>query len=426
MSTRFAPSPTGMLHLGNLRTALLSYLWAKKCGIPFILRFDDTDRSEHKYVEAIKADLEWMQISWNYEIFQSHRKVIYDKWFTICLDKGLIYPAYETKEELEEIRKQLAKQHQAPVYKKKFSTQNEVYNRIPHWRLALPSINIGWNDMIRGKINISLDTLSDTIIKKENGEYTYMFTSVIDDIETDISYIIRGEDHVTNTSIQLYLFQKLGKQNIQFAHLPILLNVHGNRMSKRHGDESLQDLKESGLLAITLANHMLFIGKNTASYCKTIDELIKDTDFNYSSSQIRWNKDESFKIQNQIIRMMTDHEIYNTFGIKPQNWDLIKAEIITKDDLAHWNKVFSSHEILVDDELDSNLFKEQIPDVPEFLNKYGIHEFFEKIKTLSDKKTILKAIRKILTGKQLGPSMHDLLDNIPEQICTLRITSSIR
>ncbi|QEK37896.1 hypothetical protein FZC35_00655 [Candidatus Cytomitobacter indipagum] len=423
LCTRFAPSPTGLLHLGNVRTALLSYLWSMNNKGKFILRFDDTDRVEEEYIKAIRTDLEWMNIKFDKEIFQSERNAIYSKWLEICKEKGIVYPAYETKEELDQLREKLSKEKKPPVFKKFNAKQADDTN--PHWRFELPSIKIEWNDAIRGKISINLKSVSDPIVQKSDGSFTYMLTSVIDDIEEKVSHIFRGEDHVTNTAIQIYMFERIANHKVEFGHLPILLNKGGQRMSKRNKDESIQDLRNEGFSAMTLANQMLFIGKSEFHLCKTMEELSKYADSQFSSSQIRWSKKEALKLQNKFIQSLSQNEAHGYFGINFDKWELIKSEISFKQDLEDWKKIFENCDVVSDEKIN---FKELNIDEKIFeFDKMNIdwNNFIASIRELEHGKIVMKKMRSILTGKKFGPSMIELLENIDIKILKHRFYASI-
>ncbi len=416
LCTRFAPSPTGMLHLGNIRTALLSYLWAKNNQANFVLRVDDTDRVEQKYIDAIKTDLTWMGIEHNKEIFQSQRNEIYAKWLEICKEKGLVYPAYDTKEELDELRDKLSREKKAPVYKKRYAKESGTN---PHWRFELPTLKIEWNDIIRGKISINLKSVSDPIVQKSDGSFTYMFTSVIDDIEEKISHILRGEDHVTNTAIQIYMFDKINNTQITYAHLPILLNKHGQRMSKRNKDESISDLRNEGFFPITLATQMVFLGKNELHICKTLDELSKYADLKYASSQIRWSKKEAMKIQNNLIRNLTKDEAAQYFGSEFEKWDIIKNEISFQDDFTHWKSVFEDKKTFSEESIS---FDKTLLDLK---NITDWSQWIEQICENQERKIVLKKLRGILSGKKFGPTLVELLENIDIEITKYRLNKAL-
>ncbi len=414
LRTRFAPSPTGYLHLGNIRTALLSYLWSKNNNADYILRFDDTDRVEAKYIEQIKNDLSWFGIKYDKEIFQSQRNDVYEKWFEICKEKQLIYPAYDTKEELEKLRNDLSKEKKPPVYKKKYAQKK---GGTPHWRFELPSIKVEWNDKIRKNISINLKSVSDPIIKKSDKSFTYMFTSVVDDIEEKISHIIRGEDHVTNTAIQIYMFDKMNSSEIIFSHLPILMNKHGQRMSKRNKDESIKDLREEGFMSISLSNQMVFLGKNEFHLCKTLSELQNFSDLEYSSSQIRWSKKELIKQQTNLIQSLSKKEMLDYFG-DFDKWDLIKNNTCFKQDFEDWKEIFESKIIVSEEKISFN---------EKLLNIYKIEDWQNWIESIcldQDRRIVLKNLRLILTGKKFGPTLIELLNNISKDIIQYRLNNA--
>lgn len=253
MLVRFAPSPTGKLHVGNIRAAILNKLFAIKTGATFLLRMDDTDteRSLPEYAAAIERDLAWLGIAHDMFARQSDRLAEYDKATETLKAAGYLYPCYETADELDRRRKRLAARNLPPVYDRaalKLTGQEreqlERDGRRPHWRFKLTHENVAWDDMIRGEVSINTASLSDPVLIREDGRYLYTFASVVDDIDFKATHVIRGEDHVTNTAVQLEIFKALGHQPTAFAHYPLLVGAGGEQLSKRLGSLSIESLRE--------------------------------------------------------------------------------------------------------------------------------------------------------------------------------------
>ncbi|HAJ46642.1 MAG TPA: glutamate--tRNA ligase, partial [Alphaproteobacteria bacterium] len=239
---RIAPSPTGLLHVGNIRTALINYLYTRKSGGQFMLRIDDTDteRSKVEYETAIIEDLAWLGLA--HEIFarQSERSAEYEAAAAKLRAEGLLYPAYETAEELDRRRKRQLAAHKPPVYDRaalKLTEAEraalEAQGRRPHWRFKLSNTNVQWHDLVRGEVNIDTANLSDPVLIREDGRFLYTLPSVVDDIDFRISHVIRGEDHVVNTAVQIEITRALGAEPPTYAHTTLLTGPGGEALSKR-------------------------------------------------------------------------------------------------------------------------------------------------------------------------------------------------
>ena len=242
--TRFAPSPTGYLHVGNVRAALLNWLFARKTGGEFILRIDDTDneRSEESYVEAIREDLTWLGLTWDATFRQSERQKLYDEAADKLRTEGRLYACYETPEELEIKRKLQLARRLPPVYDRAAlkmteaeQTKYEAESRKPHWRFLLDKRDVSWDDLIRGPVTIDAASLSDPVLIREDGTPLYTLPSVVDDGEMPITHVIRGEDHVANTAVQIQIAEALGYAVPTYAHFALFTGPQGEPLSKRLG-----------------------------------------------------------------------------------------------------------------------------------------------------------------------------------------------
>ena len=269
VKVRFAPSPTGNLHVGNLRTALVNYLFARRAGGHFMLRIDDTDteRSTAEFETSIRADLQWMGMSWDSEDRQSARLDRYDAALRQLADAGRAYPCYETPEELALKRKAQLSAGRPPVYDRaalKLSdaqkAEFEVAGRRPHWRFRLNDTDVSWTDMVRGDVSYHMSSLSDPVLMREDGRVIYTMASVVDDIDHGITHIIRGEDHVTNSAAQIQLFEALGATAPAMGHVALLAGADGEGLSKRLGSLSIGQLRDEGMEAAALASLLARIG----------------------------------------------------------------------------------------------------------------------------------------------------------------------
>lgn len=270
---RFAPSPTGYLHIGNARPALFNWLFARRHGGRFLLRYDDTDiaRSKAEYADAIAEDLGWLGIVPDQVIRQSERLAIYDAAADRLRGAGRLYPCYETADELDRRRKRQLARGLPPIYDRaalKLTAEQKAAfaaeGRKPHWRFLLEAREVAWDDLVRGASHVDCASLSDPVLVREDGSYLYTLPSVVDDIETGVSHVIRGEDHVTNTAVQAQIFEALGASLPTFGHHNLLTTASGEGLSKRLGHLSLRGLRETGVEALAVAALATLVGTSDA------------------------------------------------------------------------------------------------------------------------------------------------------------------
>ena len=276
---RFAPSPTGRLHIGNLRPALLNWLFARRVGGEFLLRIDDTDRerSREELVDAIREDLTWLGLTWDAYARQSERTARYHDVIDGLKTAGRLYPCYETADELDRRRKRQLAAHKPPVYDRASlrltaadRMRLEAEGRRPHWRFLLSNFQgspdqlerteVAWDDMIRGRQTVDLASLSDPVLLREDGAALYTLCSVVDDIDHAITHVIRGEDHVTNTGVQIDIFRALKAAPPQFAHHSLLVGADGEALSKRLGSLSLGSFRAAGLEPMAVTSYVAALG----------------------------------------------------------------------------------------------------------------------------------------------------------------------
>ena len=270
---RFAPSPTGHLHVGNARVALMNFLLGGGRADSLILRFDDTDaeRSKDDYVGAIRRDLAWLGLSWGREEFQSARLASYHAAAERLKADGRLYACYETAEELEYMRRRLRARGKPPIYDRSAlaltngdKARLEAEGRRPHWRFKLDHTAIEWTDLVRGPSHFHGEHLADPVLIREDGTFLYMLPSAVDDLEMGITHVIRGEDHVTNTAVQIQLFHALGAGAPTFAHLPLLVDAEGKGLSKRLGSLSLGELRDQGIEPMAVNSLLAGLGPSDA------------------------------------------------------------------------------------------------------------------------------------------------------------------
>jgi glutamyl-tRNA synthetase len=273
MKLRFAPSPTGYLHVGNARVALANWLVARKAGGTFVLRFDDTDveRSKPEYETAIEEDLRWLGLDWDESFRQMDRLASYEAAAEKLKAAGRLYPCLESEEELRFKREQRQKQGRPPVYDRAAlkMTPEQLERALangkkPYWRFKLSTRTVEWQDGVLGRRQVKLPPISDPVLIRADGSFLYTFTSVVDDLETGVTGIIRGEDHVTNTGVQIDIMEALGMRpgRIDFAHLPLLTDADGSQLSKRIGSMGLRQLRRDGIEPAALAGYLAALGSS--------------------------------------------------------------------------------------------------------------------------------------------------------------------
>lgn len=284
MITRFAPSPTGRLHVGNLRTALHNWLWARATGGRFLLRIDDTDaeRSREEWVDAIRADLAWFGLAPDGEVRQSRRFALYDAALDRLADAGRAYPAWDTPDELELRRRVLMGRGLPPVYERTALVLSaDERKRLtdergpPHWRFKLDHATpIEWDDAVRGPQRFDPALLSDPVIRRADGSWLYMLPSVVDDVELGVTAVLRGEDHVSNTAVQVQMIAALGAEPPRFAHEALLVGAEG-KLAKRLGSFGVEDVRALGIEPIALAALLARIGSRDPVEAVTrLDDLV--------------------------------------------------------------------------------------------------------------------------------------------------------
>jgi glutamyl-tRNA synthetase len=343
VKVRFAPSPTGLLHVGNARTALLNYLFAKKAGGKFVLRIDDTDaaRSTKEYEQAIYADLAWLGLAHDEADRQANRIAKYSIAFYRLQASGHIYPAYETEAELERQRGLLKARRLPPIYDRSSldpakKAKWEAEGRKPHWRFKLSRSKVRWTDLVRGDVEIDTATMSDPVLVREDGAFLYTLPSVADDIDMGISHVVRGEDHVTNTAAQIEIFEALGGPVPVFAHFPLLVGVGGEALSKRLGSLSLQQLREEGMEPHSVCAYLAKIGTSDAvAPSLSLAELAHDFDFaRIGRAPAHFDPEELAALNAKTLHLMPYAMVASRAGVSEALWDAIRPNLTKLSDAA--------------------------------------------------------------------------------------------
>ncbi len=425
VTTRFAPSPTGMLHVGNIRAALHNWLWAKKHGGCFLLRIDDTDaqRSDERFVDAIRADLAWLGLAPDGEVRQSARFARYEARFADLVAAGRIYPAYETAQELDLKRKIAAGRGLPPVYDRAALKLSEAARATleaggvtPHWRFKLDHGRpIGWDDMVRGPQQFDAATMSDPVIRRADGSWLYMLPSAIDDAELGITHVVRGEDHVSNTALQLQMFEAMGAAPPHFAHAALLTGAEG-KLSKRLGSVGVEAFRADGIEPETIVALLARLG--TSDPVEPLVErgaLLDSFDFaRFSRAPARFDEGELAALNAKIVHQFPFARVAGALpaGMDEAAWGAIRPNLSRISDAAGWWRVVEGP-VTAERRADDADFLAQAAMLAEGLDWSDSpwHALTAALKAKSGRtgKALFLPLRQALTGLDHGPDMAALL-----------------
>ena len=429
MKCRFAPSPTGLIHVGNARSAVLNWIFAKKNNGTFILRIDDTDqaRSTKEFENKIKENLSWLGIDWNNSFNQSERSNLYKIKIDKLKDDGRLYPCFETAEELSLKKKSLLSSGKPPIYDRSALSlsKDEIYQRINsgikcHWRFKLDEDLIYWDDLIKGNVKFDPKNLSDPILIREDGSLLYHLPSVIDDIEENITHIIRGEDHISNTSFHIQIFKALEAQVPQFAHHPFLTDQEGKGFGKRIGSLSIENLKSEGYENITIINYLINIGSSEDIKPEIkIDNIINKFDIkNISNSSAKFSDTVLKSLNADVLKNYDYEQIKSKINLSNHNIDFKKLwrfshnNIEFLKDIEDWYNTIEATIKIENYEIPDSLIEAAIEYIPEEPFSYDTWEVW--IRSITSKtglkgKELFMPLRLILTGKDKGPELKNFL-----------------
>ena len=432
VKVRFAPSPTGYVHIGNVRTALINWLFARKHKGHFLLRLDDTDveRSKKDYEEGIYEDLSWLGLTHDSFFKQSDRFDRYKAVVDQLIASGRLYPCYETPEELDFKRKRQLGRGQPPLYDRASlnltKDQKDTFEkegRRPHYRFLLEDKDIAWHDMVRGDVHFGPKTLSDPVLVRADGAYLYTLTSVVDDVDTDITHIMRGEDHVTNTAVQIQLFEALGKDlsTLAFGHTTLLMDKDGAGLSKRIGSLGIRQLRDAGLEPLAICGFLARLGTSLPSYPFTsMDAIVEQFDMGtFSRTPPRFDEAELFEFNHKVLV----HMPFSTIAPKLQSrhmdaltedqWNLIKGNLHTTDDWDHWFHVFHGAigeiDLTAEDYEYLKIARDHCPEGGFTVDTWSAWTKELKLITNRKGKPLFLPLRLALTGLDHGPEMKDIL-----------------
>jgi glutamyl-tRNA synthetase len=423
-AVRFAPSPTGRIHIGNARTAILNWLFALKSGGQFVLRYDDTDvaRSTRDFADGIAADLNWLGIAPARVEWQSRRFGRYDEIAGRLRNSGRLYPCFETPDELDRRRKRQLARGAPPVYDRaalRLSAAEigklEAEGRKPHWRFKLDGRSVAWNDLIRGPQTIDTAGLSDPVLVREDGSYLYTLPSVIDDIDFGITHVIRGEDHVVNTAVQIEITEALGATPPLYAHHSLLTGADGKGLSKRLGSLSVAGMRETGLEPMAVASLAALLGTSDNIHpCTDYRELTEGFALDkLSRAPARFDEAELAQLNAKLLHHMPWDAVKDRLpGGSEAFWLAVRGNIGKLSDAAVWRQVIGGPVTPVIAQEDLAMVAEArllLPPEPWDGATWKIWTEAVKAATGRKGKALFMPLRLALTGLDHGPELAQLL-----------------
>ena len=428
---RFAPSPTGLLHVGNARTALLNWLFAKKMGGRFLLRIDDTDaaRSTKTFEEAIYRDLGWLGLTHDGTDRQINRLAIYSTAFYKLQAAGRIYPCYETEGELERQRSLLAARKLPPVYNRAAlepanRAKWEAEGRRAHWRFLLSRKKVSWTDLVRGPVEIDTATMSDPVLVREDGAFLYTLPSVADDIDMAISHVVRGEDHVTNTAAQIEIFEALGGPVPKFAHFPLLVGASGEALSKRLGSLSLEQLRGEGMEPLAVASYLAKIGTSDPVEPRlTLGELAAEFDFaKIGRAPAHFVPEELGALNARLLHITPYSAVARQVPQGEAFWDAIKPNLTKLSDVEEMARLVSGPVTpVIEDAGLAAKAASLLPPEPWDEGTWGLWTKAVAAETGAKGRGLFHPLRLALTGLEHGPELKKLLPLIGRERSLARL-----
>ena len=434
--TRFAPSPTGRLHVGNIRTALHNYLFALKQGGRFVLRIDDTDRerSTAEFDRAIRDDLEWLGLKPDSIVRQSERFALYEREFEKLKAAGRVYACYETPEELELRRKVLLGRGLPPVYERRPADAPVPDGRTPHWRFRLDHDRpIEWTDLIRGPQRFDPKLLSDPVVRRKDGSWLYLLPSVIDDVDLGVTHIVRGEDHVSNSAAQIQMFEALGNRPPQFAHEALLVAAEG-KLSKRLGAIGVDAVRESGLESMALLSVLARIGTSQpVESARSLVELATGFDLaHFGRAPAHFDLHDVELVNARLLHALDFEAIRERLPAlaTAADWELIRPNLERVSDLAGWLAVL--HGEIPPPELDRDE-RSVVREAASIAS--GIDWSDEPWKRLTSEvksatgqkgRALYHPLRLAITGRDSGPEMAGLIKAIGKERVVGRLEAAAK
>lgn len=462
VKTRFAPSPTGLVHVGNIRTALFNALFAKNQEGTFLLRIEDTDqeRSREEYMHQLEQDMLWLDLDWqegpghdcgNGPYRQSNRQSIYDDYYTRLEQAGVAYPCFCTEEELKLMRKVQLASGRPPRYAGtcKNLSDNQIKEKLnagikPTLRFSIPeNETIEFNDMVRGEMKFESNDIGDFIIRRADGTSPFMFCSVIDDALMGVTHVLRGEDHITNTPRQLMIVAALGLEAATYGHISLITAHDGSPLSKRHGSKSIKELNEKGYIPLAINNYLARLGHHySEEKVMSLDELAANFKVeSLSKSPAKFNNEQLLYWQKECVAKLDDVQL--KIWLEPVLVDLVpadqmddflefvKANVVFPEDAKHWAEVIFADLPEMDDRLKqviSDAGTEYFMQAQQAYKKHGddVKAITAHLKeALGVKgKALFMPLRIAITGQEHGPELVKLVTMIGEQKMIARLSAA--
>jgi len=427
-TTRFAPSPTGYIHIGNLRAALFNYAIARQNGGTFVLRIDDTDqeRSKDEYIQGIKDDLTWLGLDWDRVEYQSKRMDKYLDAKQKLIDMGRLYECFETPVELDLKRKKQLNMGKPPVYDRAALALSEDEKdslraeRGSHWRFKLDLERIEWDDGIVGTISIDAASVSDPVLFKNDGQILYTLASVVDDTEMGMTTVVRGSDHITNTATQIQIMHALGGTVPSFAHHSLLTGPQGEALSKRLGTLALRDLRAIGIAPQAILSLMARLGSSDPVELRAnVQEIVDGFDISkFGSAPTKFDANDLDPLTARYLATLTVADVAGTLSDIPEDtreafWNAIKGNIASLDDVADWWAYFvnGAEVALIEDEDREFVIQafDMLGDPPYADDTWSTWTAAVKDATGRKGKGLFMPLRKAVTGRIRGPEMAEVM-----------------
>ena len=437
VKVRFAPSPTGKLHVGNVRTALVNWLFAKGQGGSFVLRIDDTDlaRSTQEFEDGIETDLTWLGLVWDERYNQSKRFDRYEEAAARLKASGRLYACYETADELDRRRKVQLSRGLPPIYDRAAllltdaeKAAFEAEGRRPHWRFKLEGKRVAWEDLARGHAEVDTASMSDPVLIREDGLFLYTLPSVVDDIDMDITHIIRGEDHVTNTGAQIEIFEALDAKVPGFAHMPLLVGADGAALSKRLGSLSISDMRDQGYEPIAITSHLGKIGtSDNLEIAASVEALGQSFAFSkMGRSPARYDTADLDRLNAQALHGMTYAEAQPRLAALDADlgevfWDTVRGNLNKFADVADMARIVTGPVTpVIEDAAFAAAALDVLPDVID-AGAWSAWTTAVKEKTGAKGKGLFMPLRLALTGQAHGPDMAAMAPLIGREAIVRRL-----
>lgn len=426
--TRFAPSPTGYIHVGNLRTALLNWLISRKAGGTFILRIDDTDtdRSRQEYVDAIREDLEWLGLGWDRVEHQSARLDLYNETADRLRGMGRFYEAWETPTELQLKRKKQRNMGRPPVYDRAAldlseadRTRLRAERGTGAWRFKLNHARIEWEDLILGQISIDAASVSDPVLIRQDGRMLYTLASVVDDIDMGVTHVVRGSDHVTNTAAQIQAMEALGSQPPEFAHHSLLTDAKGEPLAKRLNTLSLRELRANGVEPMAILSLMARLGSSDpVRLCASHDEMIEGFDIaRFGAAPTKFDPEDLDPLTSRVVHGLAVDDVAEHLGAVPAElreryWHAVRANVSRRSEAGDWWQALVRSDPPAVAEEDREFVGEALDLLtapPYDANTWSTWTCAVSNKTGRKGKSLFMPLRVAITGRSRGPEMADVM-----------------